>query len=60
MRDYVRAKIAYDAYAKETGGVSLISGDKLPEFSALKQSIQDAWAAAADAVVQDIHLNWPK
>lgn len=44
------AKIAYDAYCKSTGGVSLISGDKLPEFDALKDSIKQAWLAAASAV----------
>lgn len=50
MRNYEVAKIAYDAYCKSTGGVSLISGDKLPEFEKLKQSIQDAWYDAAEAV----------
>lgn len=44
------AKIAYDAYCKSTGGVSLISGDKLPEFDALKDEIKQAWLAAANAV----------
>jgi hypothetical protein len=50
MRNYEVAKIAYDAYCKSTGGVSLISGDKLPEFEKLKQSIQDAWYDSAEAV----------
>lgn len=45
-----RAKIAYDAYCAATGGVSLISGDKLPEFEKLKDEIKAAWAAAALAV----------
>lgn len=44
------AKIAYDAYCKSTGGVSLISGDKLPDFDALKDEIKRAWLAAATAV----------
>lgn len=48
------AKIAYDAYCQSTGGVSLISGDKLPEFDALKESIKQAWLAAANAV-EDEH-----
>lgn len=43
-------KLAYDAYCKQTGGVSLISGDKLPAFDALKQEIREAWAAAYIAV----------
>jgi len=44
------AKVAYDAYCTSTGGVSLISGDKLPEFDKLKDEIKAAWAAAALAV----------
>lgn len=47
-------KIAYNAYCKQAGGVSLISGDKLPEFEVLKPEIQDAWDAAAAAAVNEI------
>lgn len=54
--DYRSGKIAYDAYCEETGGVSLISGDKLPKFEDLKQSIKDAWAAAASAVIVDYQM----
>ena len=50
MKDYTLAKTAYDAYCKFTGGVSLISGEKLPEFEVLRQEIRDAWWAAASAV----------
>lgn len=46
------AKIAYDAYCKRAGGVSLISGEKLPEFQVLKYEIKCAWVAAAMAVWQ--------
>ena len=53
MRDYKFAKIAYDAYCASTGGVSLISGDKLPAFDDLKQTIKDAWWAAALAVLHN-------
>ena len=45
-----RGKAAYDAYVENSKGVSLISGDTLPEWSALKQEIRDSWMAAADAV----------
>jgi len=48
------AKLAYDAYSKKTGGVSLATGDKLPEFDALKPAIQEAWQAAANAVEYDL------
>jgi hypothetical protein len=43
-------KRAYEAYCKSTGGVSLVSGEKLPEFGKLKESIQVAWRDAAWAV----------
>ena len=38
----------YEAYCKSTGGVSLISGDKLPEFENLKEEIKNAWQDAAE------------
>lgn len=50
MKNYKFAKIAYDAYCQQTGGKSLITGDLLPQFEELKQSIQDAWYSAAAAV----------
>ena len=50
MKNYDLAKIAYAAYSQQTGGVSLISGDKLPDFWKLRPEIQDAWDAAAEAV----------
>jgi hypothetical protein len=50
---YRVAKIAYDAYVKQTGGVSLATGDKLPPFEALNQSMKDAWAASGIAVHLD-------
>lgn len=42
--------IGYNAYSASTGGVSLATGDKLPEWDALKPAIQDAWGQAAMAV----------
>lgn len=50
MPDYTLAKIAYDAYCKHTGGVSLVSGQKLPEFDQLSDAIKYAWHFAAEAV----------
>lgn len=43
---YDGGKAGYDAYCKQTGGKSLVTGDPLPPFEALKPSIKDAWAAA--------------
>lgn len=53
IEHYRRAKMAYDAYCKQTGGKSLISGDVLPAFDALRGEIKDAWAAAAIALSLD-------
>ena len=53
---YRVAKIAYDAYCKQTGGVSLVSGDKLPEFVNLKSAIKDAWCAATIAIHLDYEI----
>ena len=53
---YRVAKIAYDAYCKQTGGVSLITGDKLPEFQNLKPAIKDAWCASGIAVNLDYEM----
>ena len=44
------AKIAYEAYAKQTHWKSIITGDKLPEFENLRPEIQAAWETAAKAV----------
>lgn len=54
MKNYRLAKIAYDGYLSASGGKSLISGDKLPDFENLKQEIQDAWWAASEAVRVDV------
>lgn len=44
-------KLNYNFYCKSTGGVSLISGDKLPEFEDLKPKIQQAWKDAAKGLL---------
>lgn len=45
-------KIAYDAYKNSSGGVSLISGVRLPEWDSLKLEIQQGWTAGALAVLK--------
>lgn len=50
MVDYGR--VAYEGYCASSGGLSLISGAKLPEWDALKPEIRAAWEAAADAVIR--------
>ena len=45
-----RAHIAYDAYVEKAGGVSLVSGESLPQWGDLPREIQGAWRAVADAL----------
>lgn len=54
--DYTWAKVAYDGYYKAAGGVSLATGDKLPEFSRLSTAIKNSWLKAAEAVVKNAIL----
>jgi hypothetical protein len=44
-------QIAYEAYCEAAGGRSLVSGDPLPAWADLPGPIQDAWDAAAAAVL---------
>ena len=44
-------QLAYEAYCKQTDNKSLVSGAELPAWVDLKLEIQDAWIAAADAVL---------
>jgi hypothetical protein len=44
-------KIAYEAYAKNAKGRSLVSGSPLPPFEALGKETRDSWEAAAEAVL---------
>jgi len=57
MQHYEFAKIAYDAYCLKAGGVSLVSGEKLPEFYGLRNEIQDAWHAASEAVIRAVGVH---
>ncbi len=42
-------QVAYDAYVESAGGVSLVSGAKLPAFPILDARTQEAWQKAAAA-----------
>jgi ATP-dependent protease Clp ATPase subunit len=50
---YKRAAVAYEAYRKQAGGKSLVTGEDLPSFGALPDSIRDAWAAVAIRLLLD-------
>lgn len=54
MKNYDYAKIAYEAYRKFSGGISLATGHTIPEFEKLSETIQDAWWEAAQAVKEAI------
>lgn len=46
-------RIGYEAYCQSTGGVSLISGAKLPEWDDLSPEIKQAWHDAGEAVSKE-------
>lgn len=50
MRAVEDAQIAYEGYRDHTGGISLASGQAIPEWGALRPDIQAAWCAAAHAM----------
>jgi cell division protein FtsX len=50
MADQDRAQRAYEAYAKDAGGVSPVNRDPLPRWSILTADIRQHWQAAVDAV----------
>lgn len=44
-------QLAYDAYVRQAGGVSLVSGEPLPGWLDQEPEIQECWRAAAVAIV---------
>lgn len=44
------AEVAYTAYRDYTGGVSLASGQRIPEWPELRDDIKAAWQASAKAL----------
>lgn len=56
-------QIAYKAYARSTGGKTF-DGRDMPTWEDLPKNIQQAWRAAAEAVLQsnildNVHQSWP-
>lgn len=47
-------QVAYEGYKHRSRGVSLISGDDLPEWGDLPDDIRQAWQASADAVEHEL------
>jgi hypothetical protein len=56
LHDEHLGKLAYDAYATQTGGVSLVSGQLLPPWSELNSALRTAWIAAARTVEAHVRL----
>ena len=46
---------SYEGYCAKSGGVSLVSGDRLPAWDELSQDIKDAWEAAAASAIGARH-----
>lgn len=51
---YELARVGYEGYRAWTGGRSIVTGDPLPGFDALLPKVQDAWAAAGEAMEQRV------
>ncbi|MFC8676666.1 hypothetical protein ACFUEN_28775 [Streptomyces griseorubiginosus] len=49
--------VAYTVYAEAVGGRA-VNGDQLPTWDGLSSRIQNAWAAAADAVQIAAERGW--
>lgn len=43
-------RVGYDAYCRSAGGVSLVSGAKLPPWEELSDAIRCAWESAAESI----------
>jgi hypothetical protein len=48
------AEVNYRGYTAESGNRSLVSGELLPEFSAVPEKIRGAWRAGTRAVVRHV------
>jgi len=49
-------KVGYEAYRAHTGGISLVSKLPIPEWEKLSPAIQNAWDAAAGAILSLIPM----
>lgn len=52
-------QVAYEGYKHRSRGVSLVSGDDLPEWGDLPDEIRQAWQASADAVERELESRSP-
>lgn len=47
-------EVGYEAYRADTGGISLVSKQPIPDWVDLSGDIQHAWEAAGSAVENEI------
>lgn len=45
------AEAGYRAYARQAGGKSVVTGDRLPEWKYLSEYIKNAWLASTEAIL---------
>jgi hypothetical protein len=48
---------AFETYAKQSSGRSLVSGELLPAWAELPEAIRDAWCAAALEIAKQVLQN---
>lgn len=53
-----RGQRNYEGYRRKAGGVSLVSGDSLPEWDALAPDVRSAWEAGAEEVLTSRDRPW--
>lgn len=53
-RELELAKIAYEAYCESTDWKSAITGDPLPQFNNCRPSVQKAWLAVVERMIEEI------
>lgn len=44
-------QVAYESYRHKASGISLVTAETLPSWDVLNYDIQEAWTAAANAVL---------
>jgi hypothetical protein len=53
-----QGQVGYEAYRNHTGGISLASGQPIPEWAQLRPEIKQAWAAAESAHPDAKRIDW--
>jgi hypothetical protein len=55
MRMTDLAEVNYHGYRQASGGVSLVTGEPLPEFEAMPEKMRGAWEGGTRAVVRELN-----